>query len=178
MGGFYLDIIKDRQYTAKTDGHARRSAQTALYHIVHAFVRWIAPILSFTADEIWQALPGYKGDEIFTQSWAELPLLSDAERLNDSFWQSVAQVKVSVNKALEEQRNAGELGKSLEAEVELYCDSKLADTLSLIGDELRHDKCERCWHHRSDVGQNQRHPTLCGRCVENIEGQGESREFA
>ena len=214
MGGFYLDIIKDRQYTAKTDGHARRSAQTALYHIVHAFVRWIAPILSFTADEIWQALPGYKGDEIFTQSWAELPLLSDAERLNDSFWQSVAQVKVSVNKALEEQRNAGELGKSLEAEVELYCDSKLADTLSLIGDELRfvlitsqavvkpmadapdhaqeteldglqlsisktaHDKCERCWHHRSDVGQNQTHPTLCGRCVENIEGQGESREFA
>ncbi len=213
MGGFYLDIIKDRQYTAKTDGHARRSAQTALYHICHAFVRWIAPILSFTADEIWQALPGYKGDEVFVQEWVSLPKLSDSERLNDACWEKIAEVKIAVNKALEAKRNAGEVGKSLEAEVELYCDSELETLLNAIGDELRfvlitssavvkplsasngadetelkglsvkinqtsHTKCERCWHHRSDVGSVAAHPTICARCVDNIEGEGEVREYA
>ncbi|WP_370981547.1 isoleucine--tRNA ligase [Agaribacterium sp. ZY112] len=213
MGGFYLDIIKDRQYTAKADGLARRSAQTALYQISHAFVRWIAPILSFTADEIWQALPGYQGDEVFIQEWLELPELADDEQLNDELWAKVAAVKTAVNKALEEKRSAGEVGKSLEAEVELYCDDELSSALSLLGDELRFvlitsqaslnaladgsdaeetelaglkltirktqaAKCVRCWHHREDVGANVEHKEICQRCVDNIEGEGEKREFA
>ncbi|WP_096087312.1 isoleucine--tRNA ligase [Agaribacterium haliotis] len=213
MGGFYLDIIKDRQYTAKADGHARRSAQTALYHICQAFVRWIAPILSFTADEIWQALPGYSGDEVFVQQWLDLPELDTNDELNDAFWAKLADVKTAVNKALEEKRNAGDVGKSLEAEVELYCDEALAESLNKVGDELRFvlitsravvkpladavdadateldglklkinkteaPKCVRCWHHRDDVGTHAGHEEICGRCVENIDGEGEKRNYA
>ncbi len=213
MGGFYLDIIKDRQYTAKAESHARRSAQTALYHIVQAFVRWIAPILSFTADEIWQALPGYKGDVVFTQEWLSLPSLAEDARLNDAFWGTVAKVKTAVNKALEQQRNEGKVGKSLEAEVTLYCEPSLLESLSMLEDELRFvlitskaqlkplteaaegeesevsglrlaisktsdAKCVRCWHHRADVGSHAGHEEICGRCVENIDGEGEKRAFA
>lgn len=215
MGGFYLDIIKDRQYTAKSDGHARRSAQTALFHIMQAFVRWIAPILSYTADEIWQVIPGHQGDEVFTQEWFLFPEALADTPMNTLFWAQVADVKTAVNKALEEKRNLGELGKSLEAEVTLYCDENLASQLNKLGDELRFvlmtskadvvgldkakgesifetdipglkllinktafTKCERCWHHCDEVGSLREHETLCSRCVENIEGQGEAREFA
>lgn len=213
LGGFYLDIIKDRQYTAKTDGHARRSAQSALYYVAQAFVRWIAPILSFTADEIWQALPGYAADEIFVQEWYALPQPKSLSALDDGAWLQIADVKNAVNKALEEKRSQGDVGKSLQAEATLYCSEGLLSTLGLLGDELRfvlitsaaqlkpfeaagdlpesdveglkisivkteYEKCERCWHHRDDVGTHAEHPSICGRCIENIDGQGESREFA
>ena len=137
MGGFYLDIIKDRQYTAKTDSHARRSAQTALYHVIHALCRWIAPILSFTADEVWAAIPGYSGDTIFVQEWLDIPRLDSQSELNTAYWQGLAEVKVAVNKALEGMRNAGALGKALEAEVTLYCDTDMFNMLGKIKNELR-----------------------------------------
>lgn len=212
MGGFYLDIIKDRQYTAKIDGHARRSAQTALYHIAHAFVRWIAPILSFTADEIWQALPGFASDEVFTQEWYALPDVDNARTISNEDWSRIAEVKQAVNKEIEAKRNDGVLGKSLEAEVTLYCSDELRAVLEKVGDELRFilitsvarlssddvpesaptdvaglklvvnktqsAKCVRCWHHTEDVGTIPNHEEVCGRCVENIEGEGELREFA
>jgi len=213
MGGFYLDIIKDRQYTAKADGHARRSAQTALYKIAHAFVRWIAPILSYTADEIWQALPGFSNDEVFTQEWVSLAEFDESDALSDQDWLRIAEIKQAVNKELEAKRSEGVVGKSLEAEVTLYCSQELKTLLAKVGDELRfilitsaasvldlapeteasateveglklsvtktnYAKCVRCWHHTADVGTIVGHEEVCGRCVDNIEGEGEVREFA
>ncbi|WP_193166343.1 isoleucine--tRNA ligase [Microbulbifer hainanensis] len=137
MGGFYLDIIKDRQYTTKEDSVARRSAQTALYHIVQAFTRWVAPILSFTADELWQFIPGNKGESIFVEEWYPLPKLpADADKGAD-YWVAIAQVKTAVNKVLEEQRAAGNIGGSLQAAVTLYADEDLREKLLELADELR-----------------------------------------
>jgi len=214
MGGFYLDIIKDRQYTAKADGHARRSAQTALYQIAQALVRWISPILSFTAEELWQALPGHRGDSIFEQEWLNFDSVEGVEpAISDADWAQVAEVKQLVNKAIEDMRNDGGIGKSLEAEVTLYCDDALTSVLARLKDELRfvlitssavvddlanagdalttaseslklsirkseYQKCVRCWHHREDVGSHEGHEEICGRCVENVDGEGEQREFA
>jgi len=214
LGGFYLDIIKDRQYTTPADSLARRSAQTALFHVAEALVRWIAPILSFTADEIWQHLPGERGDTVFYETWydglAELP--EDVE-LGRDYWSDIYAVKEAVNKCLEDVRGRGEIKGSLTAEVELYCDGELAEKLKHLGDELRfvlitseatvkpvaeaqgaeqtgmegllvkvtpasNPKCERCWHHREDVGQNDKYDDLCGRCVTNVEGPGETRAYA
>ncbi len=138
MGGFYLDILKDRLYTCKTQGIPRRSAQTALYHIAEAFVRWITPILSFTADEIWSFLPGDRGESVFTQEWYQyLPQLDTAERLDRQFWDQVLQVKTAVNRVLEEARVQGLIGSSLNAEVRLYCASDLYEQLAQLQDELR-----------------------------------------
>ncbi len=215
MGGFYLDVIKDRQYTMPTDSLGRRSAQTAMYHIIEAAVRWMAPILSFTADEIWQHIPGERGDSVFLETWYEGLFPLDAE---DSFdrglWERVLAVRGAVGKQLEALRGARTIGSSLDAEVDLYCGESLYKDLSKFEDELRfvlitsyarlhpagektetavpteleglsievrasrHPKCSRCWHHREDVGQHPEHPELCGRCVENVTGPGESRRFA
>ncbi|MGB1109962.1 MAG: isoleucine--tRNA ligase [Gammaproteobacteria bacterium] len=218
MGGFYLDVIKDRQYTTPRDSVARRSAQTALYHVVEAMVRWLAPILSFTADEIWLAMPGERGELVFAETWyqnlAELP--EDAE-LGAAYWTRVMQVRQEVTKALEPLRVSRDIGSSLDAEVDLYCDETIKADLDRLEDELRfvlitsyarvhplsdapegaesievkgvgklsiaasvcgHPKCIRCWHHREDVGSNSEHPEICGRCVENVETEGEQRKFA
>ena len=145
LGGFYLDIIKDRQYTCKTDSLARRSAQTALYHIVEALVRWIAPVLSFTAEELWSFIPGKKNSEtVFTAEWYEhLHLLDnnqvgrDGEIFGETFWQRIMAVKTAVNRVLEVQRKDGLIGGTLEAEVTLHCDGELAQQLAALGDELR-----------------------------------------
>ncbi len=212
LGGFYLDIIKDRQYTVKGDALARRSAQTALQYVIEAKVRWIAPILSFTADEIWKEIAGEREANVFVAEWYQLPAMS-ADSFADSYWELIAQVKDAVNKVLEAKRTAGEVGGSLGAEVILYCDEKLQAELSKLANELRfvlitstaeirplgeaqgadatdvaglqvavkkseHAKCERCWHHRADVGANNAHPTICLRCVENVDGAGETRHFA
>ncbi|KUJ79658.1 isoleucine--tRNA ligase [Microbulbifer flavimaris] len=137
MGGFYLDIIKDRQYTTRDDSVARRSAQTALYHIVQAFTRWVAPILSFTAEELWQFIPGGKGESVFLEEWYPLEKLpADADK-GAEFWAQVASVKTAVNKVLEEQRNAGQIGGSLQAAVTLYADDALREKLCALEDELR-----------------------------------------
>ncbi len=212
LGGFYLDIIKDRQYTVKGDALARRSAQTALQYVIEAMVRWIAPILSFTADEVWKEIAGEREANVFIAEWYELPAMP-ADSFADSYWELIAEVKDAVNKVLEAKRAAGEVGGSLGAEVILYCDEKLQTELHKLANELRfvlitstaeirplteaqsaeatdvtglqvavkkseHAKCERCWHHRADVGTNAVHPTICLRCVDNVDGAGETRQFA
>lgn len=215
LGSFYLDIIKDRQYTAKQEGHARRSCQSALYLISEAMVRWIAPILSFTADEVWQLLPGERDAYVFTQEWYQgLKSVTLATDLSDDYWQQLLTVRNEVNKVIEQARRDKRIGGSLEAEVTLFADAALTEQLTHIGDELRFvlltseakvlpladatseavetelaslklvvasstaEKCERCWHHREEVGTIEAHPTLCTRCVTNIEGDGEVRLFA
>ncbi|MEZ5503946.1 MAG: isoleucine--tRNA ligase [Halioglobus sp.] len=215
LGGFYLDVIKDRQYTTQADSLARRSAQTAMFHIGEALVRWIAPILSFTAEEIWENLPGERSLSVLLEQWyVGLQALAPEENMGRAFWEKVMTVRAAVNKAMEAQRSAGALRGSLDAAVTLYCAPDLLATLRTLGEELRfvlitsdatlapldaavtdavatempelrvqiaqagQEKCERCWHRRADVGQHAAHPTLCGRCIENIEGEGERREFA
>lgn len=211
MGGFYLDIIKDRLYTGKTDGAPRRSAQTALYHLSEAFVRWIAPILSFTADEIWGHLPGDRSQPVWVAHWYDQLASLQGGQFSGDDWQQVLAVKNAVNKVLEAARSAGDIGSGLDAEVVLHCAPELKALLDKLQDELRfvlitsgatvvagdsageeteveglrvainvseHEKCERCWHRREDVGAHSEHTTLCGRCVENIAGDGEVRQFA
>jgi isoleucyl-tRNA synthetase len=216
MGGFYLDIIKDRLYTTKADSKARRSAQTALYHITEAFTRWITPILSYTADELWDALPEIESREktVFAAQWYKFPQISKTnENLDADYWQLIAEVKDAVNKVLETKRNEGVVGKALQASVSLYCSGELARQIKRLENELRFvlitsnavvveasapanaveteleglavlvatsedAKCVRCWHQCADVGSVEKHEELCGRCVENVDGDGEVRHFA
>lgn len=215
LGGFYLDVIKDRQYTTQSDSLARRSTQTALYHILEMFSRMIAPILSFTADEIWQYIPGKRAESVFLSGFEEGPgEFAESKQFSDAFWRQLMAVKTAVNKELEARRAEKTVGSGLSAEIDLYCSDELAASLRALGNELRfalivsratvkplaeagagavvtelkslklqvsaspHVKCERCWHHRADVGQKESHPTLCLRCVENIDGDGEQRAFA
>jgi isoleucyl-tRNA synthetase len=138
LGGFYLDIIKDRQYTTQTDSVARRSCQSALFHIAEALVRWIAPVLSFTADELWQYLPGERNESVMLNTWyqglTELP--ADAE-LGREFWEQVMAVKAAVNKELENQRAAKAIGGNLQAEVTVFAEDALISNLAKLGNELR-----------------------------------------
>ncbi len=138
LGSFYLDVIKDRQYTTKAGANPRRSAQTAMYYIAHALTRWLAPILSFTAEEIWEYLPGKDSNSVFLSEWVNnLPRLSPTNTLGNEFWQKVMQVRNSVNKALEGQRAQGKIGAPLDAEVVLYVGGELYTQLLQIRDELR-----------------------------------------
>ena len=139
LGGFYLDIIKDRQYTTAASSLARRSAQTALWHIAEAFVRWAAPILSFTAEEIWEVLPGERVSSVFLAEWYTglVRLPEDQPLLSRAYWAQVMAVKSAVNKQIEEARNRKEVGSGLSAEVDLYVSQPLRQTLDLLGDELR-----------------------------------------
>jgi isoleucyl-tRNA synthetase len=137
LGGFYLDIIKDRQYTAKADGLARRSAQTAMYHVIEALTRWLAPIISYTADEIWQYMPGERGESVFLETWYQgLVKLDKNSPMNREFWQKVMTVRTAVSKELEKSRSKGDIGSSLNAEVELYCKPEFFDALNQLADEL------------------------------------------
>lgn len=220
MGSFYLDITKDRQYTTKEDSVARRSAQTAMYHIIEAMTCWLAPILSFTAEETWRLIPGEHNESVFLNGWYKLPEnpLPASSGLSMNEWNQIIETRDIVNKELEQLRVAGGIGSGLAADVELYCGREIHDLLAKLGDELRfvliistaaiqlvtdtppteaqhhtlssgdelwvavapssHTKCVRCWHHREDVGSNSEHPELCGRCVENVAGDGEQRQFA
>ncbi len=207
LGGFYLDIIKDRQYTTGEDSLARRSAQSSLYHIAQAMVRWLAPVLSFTAEEIWQTLE--EDDSVFLQDWYQGLTLGYT---NDSI-ETARQINPAIRKQMEGMRSDKIIGSSLDAEIDIYCSDEIYQSLSKLGDELRfvfitsyarihpineqtddcieagegvmikvskseHEKCVRCWHHRADVASHDEHPELCGRCVENVAGDGESRAFA
>jgi len=137
LGGFYLDIIKDRQYTAKADSLARRSAQTAMYHVIEALTRWLAPIISYTADEIWQFIPGERNESVFLETWYEgLVKLDDNAVMNRDFWQKIMSVRAAVSKELEKSRAKGDIGSSLNAEIELYCNPELFDTLIQLSGEL------------------------------------------
>ena len=138
LGGFYLDIIKDRQYTTAADSVARRSCQSALYHIAEALVRWIAPILAFTADEIWQYLPGERNESVMLNGWYQgLSELPQGFELDRAFWERVMAVKAAVNKEMENQRNAKAIGGNLQAEVTLYAEDSLVADLNKLGNELR-----------------------------------------
>lgn len=137
MGSFYLDIIKDRQYTAKTDSRAQRSCQTAMYHIVEALARWMAPILSFTAHEIWQHIPGKRDGSVFVAKWYQGLFASDNVTLSSDDWATISAVKTEVNKALEAKRKEGVIGGSLEAEVTLNVNEDLFAVLSKLEDEIR-----------------------------------------
>ncbi|WP_036859791.1 isoleucine--tRNA ligase [Porticoccus hydrocarbonoclasticus] len=135
MGGFYLNIIKDRQYTCQENSRARRSAQSAIYHIAEALVRWVAPVLSFTADEIWRVMPGVRGESVFMAEWWSLPPAAP-DAIPDSDWVLIARARNAVNKVLEGKKETG-IQKSLEAEVVLYADDALASALGKLKDELR-----------------------------------------
>ncbi|MGZ8196072.1 MAG: isoleucine--tRNA ligase, partial [Methylosarcina sp.] len=137
LGGFYLDIIKDRQYTGKAGGQARRSAQTAMYHVLEALVRWLAPITSYTADEIWQYIPGKRSESVFLETWyRDLVKLDPGSPLNLELWQKVMVVRTAVSKELEKSRVKGDIGSSLNAEVELYCNDDYYSALNQMDDEL------------------------------------------
>ena len=137
LGGFYLDIIKDRQYTAKADGLARRSAQTAMYHVIEALTRWLAPIISYTADEIWRYMPGERSESVFLETWYQgLVKLDENSPMNRDFWQKVMSVRTEVGKELEKSRGKSDIGSSLNAEVELYCNAEFFDVLKQLADEL------------------------------------------
>ncbi len=215
LGGFYLDIIKDRQYTTRADSVPRRSTQSAMYHILEMLSRLIAPILSFTGDEIWQNIPGERAESVFLTDFESVSAgFESPGAFSDEFWVQVMAVKTELNKELEKKRADKTLGSSLSAEVDLFCNDSLAAALGKLDEELRfalivsratikadseagedavateidglklsvaasaNEKCERCWHHRADVGEVESHPTLCRRCVENVEGEGEARAFA
>ena len=138
LGSFYLDIIKDRQYTTQEDSLARRSAQTALFHVMEAFTRWISPILSFTADEIWRSMPGERAESVFLETWYEgLVELDGSEVQGREFWKQISEAKVATNKVLEAARSEGKIKASLSAEITLYCDDALTANLNVLGDELR-----------------------------------------
>jgi isoleucyl-tRNA synthetase len=139
LGGFYLDIIKDRQYTTQKNSKPRRSAQTAIYYMLEAMVRWLAPIMSFTAEEVWRHAPGDRGASVFLDGWYELPGVypaKEAERHMD-LWGQIRAVREDVGRELEKLRATGSIGSSLDAEVDLYCDEKLSDALTSLDDELR-----------------------------------------
>ena len=215
LGGFYLDIIKDRQYTTRAHGLARRSTQTAMYHVLEMLSPMIAPILSFTADEIWENIPGERPASVLLTDMVGPGRGFEAEgRFIDAFWERIMAVKSALNRELEVKRADKTLGSSLGAEVDLYADDEWLAQLRALGSELRfalivsraaahplaeadadsveteipglrvrlsataHDKCQRCWHHRPDVGANGNYPDLCGRCIDNIESGGERRLFA
>ena len=137
LGGFYLDVIKDRQYTTQTNSIARRSCQTALYHMAEALSRWIAPILSFTAEEIWENLPGEREASVFLTEWYQLPASEASDGMGDAFWSSCLAVRQDVNKAMEAERAQGNIRGSLDANVVLYATSELRQMLTTLGDELR-----------------------------------------
>jgi isoleucyl-tRNA synthetase len=136
LGSFYLDIIKDRQYTTSKDSLARRSCQTAMYHVLEALTRWLAPIISFTAEEIWQAIPGNRSHSVFFETWYQLPIVKSSLS-QDNFWEQVIDVKTRVNKAIEASRANGTIGSSLEAEIELYADPSIYSTLNTLAEELQ-----------------------------------------
>ena len=199
LGAVYFEVVKDRLYTLPRASRARRSAQTALHHIVEALVRWIAPILSFTADEIWHYLPGRpESSTVFTERWYEIPDVK-----TDIDWQVLLRARETAHRSLEELRATGEIGGSFDAEVTLAIDEEANRDLRVVGDELRYwlltsdatvtntsgvalqvmarrspaPKCARCWQRRRDVGESTRHPNLCRRCVSNTCGVGEERTY-
>jgi isoleucyl-tRNA synthetase len=203
LGGFYLDILKDRLYTAGENSHARRAAQNALHHITHALMRLTAPILSFTADEIWNTLNLGEQTSVFEEQWYTLPAHGlSKEALAE--WETIVEVRSQVNKRIEEKREQGLVGSSLQSEIDIYANGSAYAALSRLGDDLRfvlivsratlhqatgeevsievtpspHVKCDRCWHYRADVGVDAQHPSICGRCVSNLFGQGEPRQHA
>jgi isoleucyl-tRNA synthetase len=204
LGGFYLDILKDRLYTTPAAGRPRRAAQSALWHIVQSLLRLMAPVLSFTAEEAWAVLARSDEDSVFLHTWYALPEQPGEEALMEK-WGRIREVRARVQKKLEEVRVAGTIGSSLQAEVTLCLHGEHCDAVASLGDDLRFvlitsgasvtrvdgperesvevqpssaAKCTRCWHWRHDVGHDPSHPELCGRCTSNLFHGGEARAAA
>jgi len=214
MGSLYLDITKDRQYTMQENSLGRRSTQTAMYHILEALTRWMAPILTFTADELWEYLPGERNESVLLNTWYEtLSPLAENSVFDLAFWNQLFAVRDAVSKELELMRNDGKIKGGLTAEVSLYAEPALFEQLQRLGDELKfilitsrasllpasgkpvsaietsvaglslvlaaseHARCDRCWHQLEEVGSDETHPELCGRCIDNVDGQGEQRLY-
>jgi len=197
LGAFYLDVLKDRLYTTAPDSRARRSAQTALWHITQAMLRWMAPFLSFTAEEAWRFVG--KSESIFLETYADLGA-ADASLLEK--WARIQAIRAVANKEIETVRAQGQLGSSLQANLRVQLPAADLALLQSLGDDLKFvfitsavalgeapelavtvsvstaPKCERCWHYRDDVGADTAHPGLCGRCVSNLHGAGETRQVA
>ncbi|MEO8022890.1 isoleucine--tRNA ligase [Polaromonas sp.] len=197
LGSFYLDILKDRLYTTAPKSLARRSAQTALHQITHAMLRWMAPFLSFTAEEAWKVFGS--SESIFMETYADLAAPNDALLAK---WSRIRELRDAVNKDIEALRADGKVGSSLQAQVRLEVPAADHTLLASLGDDLKFVfitsaidlvagsaqsigveassfvKCERCWHYREDVGHDAEHPTICGRCTSNLFGAGEARKFA
>lgn len=203
LGAFYLDILKDRLYTTRADSHARRSAQTTLYHITRSLVLLIAPILCFTAEEAWDIIGGGEEDSVLFHTWHEFPPINEkAEAELVKKWTAVRSVREAVTAAIEPLRSGKTVGSSLQAEVAIHAPEPLAGYLKALGEELRFallvskvsvdtadalhvtaqasagEKCERCWHYTDDVGSVAQHATICKRCADNIDGEGEHRHYA
>ncbi|MGH8174692.1 MAG: isoleucine--tRNA ligase [Steroidobacter sp.] len=215
LGAFYIDVVRDRLYTTPAKSHARRSAQTAMYWIAEAMVRWLAPILSFTAEEIWRSMPGQRSQSVFFNTWVSAPQGAGERPTID--WDSVLKLRSAVARELEKLRNADAIGGPLDAEIDVYCAPALLKTLQAFSGELRFvfitsearvhpadqrpanaaaaeegdnniawvvarpsaaPKCVRCWHKRPDVGSHPEHPEICGRCVGNVFGAPESRQYS
>ncbi len=202
LGGFYLDVLKDRLYTCGRESAARRAAQSALHHITQILLRLMAPILSFTAEEAWAVLHPGKEESPFFHTWNGVLPEQAGEAALLVKWQRLREIRAFVQKSLEDLRQSGGIGSSLQAEVVIAAPEGDRALLESLGSDLRfvlitstatvdpgaalavrvspsaHAKCGRCWHYRADVGADQRHPGICGRCVTNIEGPGEERRHA
>ena len=214
MGALYLDMTKDRLYTMPTDSHGRRSAQSAMYRIVEALVRWIAPVLSFTAEEIWPLIPGERGESVLFEQWYDGLAATQGTPERRQWWADLLAIRSAAARLLEGMRTSGTLGASLQAELSLHADAAVRARYAEVADELRFffitsrldwadaaapaggelvrldggsvtvtaraseaAKCIRCWHYRDDVGTHAEHPELCGRCVDNVDGGGETRRW-
>ena len=215
LGALYLDITKDRLYTMQADSLGRRSAQSAMYRIAEAMMRWLAPILSFTAEEIWQHMPGKRGESVLFETWYDGLVATQGSPQQRKFWADLLAIRAAASHLLEGMRNAGTIGASLQADVTLYADADFRARYANIAEELRFffitselafvdlaqkpataeraeiegaevwvaakpseaHKCIRCWHYRVDVGTHAEHPEICGRCIENVDGAGENRQW-
>ena len=200
LGAFYLDVLKDRLYTTAPGSPARRSAQTALWHLTHAMLRWMAPFLSFTAEEAWKVFEPGKSTSIFVETFSDVSTWRGDELL--AKWARIRAIRDVANKEIEALRTAGQVGSSLQATLKIGVNAADHALLASLGDDLRFvtitseavlsdaaelsvsvapstaTKCERCWHYRDDVGTDAAHPTICGRCTTNLYGAGETRTVA
>ena len=200
LGAFYLDVLKDRLYTTAPKSAARRSAQTALWHITNAMLRWMAPFLSFTAEEAWPIFAPGTSSSIFIETYSDTAAWTDDALL--AKWSRIREVREFANKQIEAVRSAGQLGSSLQATIAITANADDHALLASLGDGLKFvtitseahlspgaelavsvapstaTKCERCWHYRDDVGHDAAHPTICGRCTSNLYGAGEVRRVA
>ena len=199
LGAFYLDVLKDRLYTTAPKSLARRSAQTALWQITQAMLRWMAPFLSFTAEEAWKVFAPGASVSIFTETYWKFDAPDEALLAK---WARIREIRDVANKEIEAVRTAGQVGSSLQANLTITAPAADHALLAALGEDLRFVtitsavklalgdalavavtpssaiKCERCWHWRDDVGRDPEHPTICGRCTDNLFGAGEARSVA
>jgi isoleucyl-tRNA synthetase len=192
-------VLKDRLYTTAPKSLARRSAQTALWQLTHAMLRWMAPFLSFTAEEAWKVFTPGASPSIFTETYWDFGAPDEALLAK---WTRIREIRDLANKEIEAVRTAGQVGSSLQANLKITANAADHALLAALGDDLRFvtitsavalaegaelavqvtpssaQKCERCWHWRDDVGHDSAHPTICGRCTSNLFGAGEARKVA